>query len=107
VVLELVDDHDRPAFEAWLAYDQGRTTEVDADTVDTFRDAYQGTFRDVGDFAAELLSDQVEAALGEQLAYYFDYDQYGRDLLSQGWTALVAPACEEFGFAPVYVFRDE
>ncbi|WP_445392399.1 antirestriction protein ArdA [Stenotrophomonas pavanii] len=73
--LEELDDGEQ---EAFLAY---RDHEHDGVTVDDFRDAYAGQFDSWADFAENLIEEQgVLADVPAELARYFDYESYGRDL---------------------------
>ncbi|MDX5515120.1 antirestriction protein ArdA [Stenotrophomonas sp. RG-453] len=77
--LEELDDAER---EAFLAY---RDHEHDGVTVDDFRDAYAGQFDSWADFAEHLIEEQgVLADVPVELARYFDYESYGRDLMLGG-----------------------
>ncbi len=73
--LDELDDYER---EAFLVY---RDHEGDHVDLDSFRDAYAGQFDSWADFAENLIDDQgVLQDVPAELARYFDYEAYGRDL---------------------------
>lgn len=53
--------------------------------ISDFEEAYQGNYKDMGEFAEQLISDcyDLDKMMGN-LSYYFDFDKYGRDLEYSG-----------------------
>jgi antirestriction protein len=63
---------------------------LDADEiVDAFTDAYLGEYDSLEDYAVELLDGQI--TLPDNLAYYFDYKSFARDLEMGGDVWFDAP----------------
>lgn len=96
-LLDELDEHERRAFGHWVANDRSG---LDVrDPVELFRDEYAGTHESFRDYADELADDVLLAGAPEELAYYFDYEKWARDLLmGDYWTAT-----DEEG---VHVFRN-
>ena len=71
----LMDDDDKDAYEAFVEY-------TGNDSVDSFRDAYEGQFNSAEDFAYHMVNNLGWDGVGENnLEMYFDYDGFGRDLM--------------------------
>ncbi len=90
---------DAQAFEKWAAnegheytlFEGGKRREVE-EILETFREKFLGVYDDVEDYAHEVIENScdMEKMLGN-LAVYFDYEAFGRDLELGGdiWTARV------------------
>lgn len=71
----LMDDDDKDAYEAFVEY-------TGNDSVDSFRDAYEGRFNSAEDFAYHMVNNLGFDGVGENnLEMYFDYDAFGRDMM--------------------------
>lgn len=71
----MMDDDDKDAYEAFVEY-------TGNDSVDSFRDAYEGRFNSAEDFAYHMVDNLGWDGIGENnLEMYFDYDAFGRDLM--------------------------
>lgn len=91
-VSELGDD-EQEAFYLWL--DNG-SRDIDTDDIsvliDSFRDDYQGTYKDEEDYAYEVVEQCYD--LPEFAKTYFDYEKFARDLF-----------IGDYWFSAGYVFR--
>lgn len=71
-----LDDDERDAYAAYLNIGFGN------EDIDDFRERYQGYFSTPTDFAYDLVDSLGWEAVGESnLENYFDFDQFGRDLM--------------------------
>ena len=71
----LMDDDDKDAYEAFVEY-------TGNDSVDSFRDAYEGQFNSAEDFAYHMVNNLGwDGVVENNLEMYFDYDGFGRDLM--------------------------
>lgn len=79
-----LDESDR---EMLTAYQSG----IDGSaTIEQAREAYQGTFDDESDWAAQFLEDTgMLESIPENLRNYFDYDAYARDARLNGDVSFV------------------
>lgn len=76
--VETLEELDEDEREAFIAY---RDNEGDHVDLESFRDAYAGKFDSWADFAESLIDEQgVLQEVPAELARYFDYESYGRDL---------------------------
>lgn len=76
--VEALDELEEDEREAFIAY---RDNEGDHVDLESFRDAYAGKFDSWADFAESLIEEQgVLQDVPAELARYFDYESYGRDL---------------------------
>lgn len=75
-----LDDDEQEAIEAWLSY--GRDFDVS-----DFRDHYMGYWDSEEDFAEHIVSEcyDLDRTMGN-LACYFDYSRFARDLFLDGYT---------------------
>lgn len=75
VEFSMMDDDRRAAYEAYVNH-------TGDDDFEHFQEAYQGKFDSASDFAYHLVDDFGLDGIGEEnLTMYFDYDQFGRDLM--------------------------
>lgn len=85
--LDEIDDDE--AFAAW--YENESRDFSDADSmVEAFRDAYQGTFSTLEDWASDYVEQTgMLEGVSETIARYFDFEAYARDCRLGGdiWTA--------------------
>lgn len=85
---ELIYDEDLPR-DAFLAYIQIIGEPDAADAVEPFRDAYQGEYESLTDYAENYLGETGQLdSLPDWARRYFNYESYGRDLELGGdvWT---------------------
>lgn len=76
--VETLEELEEDEREAFIAY---RDNEGDHVDLESFRDAYAGKFDSWADFAESLIDEQgVLQGVPAELARYFDYESYGRDL---------------------------
>jgi len=91
-VSELGDD-EQEAFYLWLDNGSG---DIDTDDIsgliDSFREDYQGTYKDEEDYAYEVVEQCYD--LLEFAKTYFDYEKFARDLFMT-----------DYWFSSSYVFR--
>jgi len=74
------------AFIEWLKYSSETLTEDNFDELhEKFEDEFAGQFFSVREFGEEL-ADQfcILTNVDESIAYYFDYESWGRDLIIGG-----------------------
>lgn len=86
---EWLEEIEGDGLEAEIALAYAANIGEDCPDVETIRDAYAGTFRNLTAFA-EYLADEMDLFRGasDTLRNYFDYEAYGRDLQLGGdvWT---------------------
>ena len=68
--------------EAFIKFCEWQGTDS---TVEQFEESYRGTYRTLEDYAEEFVNDcyDIEKKMGN-LAYYFDYGKFARDLELNG-----------------------
>ncbi|MDL2255320.1 antirestriction protein ArdA [Parabacteroides sp. OttesenSCG-928-K15] len=80
-----LNESDAEAFTLWL--DNGNhniDTDDISDLIDSFRDDYQGAYKDEEDYAYEIVEQCYD--LPEFAKTYFDYEKFARDLfISDYW----------------------
>jgi antirestriction protein len=83
--MDELDGDAAEAFAAWVEHEGDYAGDLDA-----FRDAYAGTFDTWADFAAEYIEQSgTLEGVPENVARYFDYESFGRDMRLGGdaWEA--------------------
>lgn len=80
-----LDDNEQEAFILWL---ENGGHDIDTDDIDgiidSFRDEYQGAYKDEEDYAYEIVEQCYD--LPEFAQTYFDYEKFARDLfMSDYW----------------------
>lgn len=86
--LQGLENNESEAFSIYYG-NMSASENIDENTLDNFRAAYQGEFDSDADFAEYLLEETGGLdAIPENLRYYFDYEKYARDLFMGGdyWT---------------------
>jgi len=91
------EEWEREAFLAYLG-NAGAFTYVD---YSSFEDAYHGEHDSALDFAYDLIEGNgMLEKVPEDIANYFDYEAYARDLGYEGWSFVDSDAGTVYVFAP-------
>ncbi|WP_279064562.1 antirestriction protein ArdA [Dermabacter hominis] len=79
-LLNSVEEILQPSFYAWIEAGAASYDAEDMPDVDTFHDAFVGTFSDFREYSDHLADETILYDANEQVMRYFNYEQFAHDL---------------------------